>query len=51
VIFDVSQSVNVQHPLADFMLKRDLANVNRFFRRQNVDVIPEDELYKKVVGK
>lgn len=51
VIFDVSQSVNVQHPLADFMLKRDLANVNRFFRRQNVDVIPEEELYKKVVGK
>lgn len=51
VIFDVSQSVSTQHPLADFMLKRDLTNVNRFFRRQNVDVIPDEELYKKVVGK
>ena len=51
IIFDVSQSVSTQHPLADFMLKRDLANVNRFFRRQNVDVIPDEELYTKVVGK
>ena len=51
VVFDVSQSVAIQHPLADFMLRRDLANVNRFFSRQNVDVIPDEELYKMVVGK
>jgi RIO kinase 1 len=51
VVFDVSQSVSIQHPLADFMLRRDLANVNRFFSRQNVDVIPIEELYKMVVGK
>ena len=51
VIFDVSQSVSIQHPLADFMLKRDLANVNRFFSRLNVKVIPIEELYKLVVGK
>ena len=51
IVFDVSQSVSIQHPLADFMLKRDIANVNRFFRRQNVDVIPDEELYKLVVGK
>jgi RIO kinase 1 len=51
VVFDVSQSVAIQHPLADFMLRRDLANVNRFFSRQNVNVIPDEELYKLVVGK
>lgn len=51
VIFDVSQSVSTQHPLAEFMLRRDLANVNRFFKRQDVEVIPDEELYKKVVGK
>jgi len=51
VVFDVSQSVSIQHPLADFMLRRDLANVNRFFSRQNVEVIPDEELYKLVVGK
>jgi serine/threonine-protein kinase RIO1 len=33
------------------MLKRDLANVNKFFKRQNVEVIPDEELYKKVVAK
>jgi len=51
VVFDVSQSVSIQHPLADFMLKRDIANVNRFFSRLNVKVIPIEELYKLVVGK
>lgn len=51
IIFDVSQSVSIQHPLADFMLKRDLTNVNRFFRRLNVQIIPDEELYKLIVGK
>jgi RIO kinase 1 len=51
VIFDVSQSVAIQHPLADFMLKRDIANVNRFFRRLDVKVISDEELYKMVVGR
>ena len=51
VVFDVSQSVNLQHPMADFMLRRDLENVNRFFKRLDVDVYPVEELYKKVVGK
>jgi RIO kinase 1 len=51
VVFDVSQSVSIQHPLADFMLRRDLANVNRFFSRLDVKVFPVEELYKMVVGK
>ncbi len=51
VIFDVSQSVSIQHPMADYMLRRDLENVNRFFKRLDVDVIPVEELYKKVVAK
>ena len=51
VVFDVSQSVSIQHPLADFMLRRDLTNVNRFFSRLNVNVIPVEELHKMVVDK
>jgi RIO kinase 1 len=51
VVFDVSQSVSIQHPLADFMLRRDLANVNRFFSRLDVKVFPIEDLYKMVVGK
>lgn len=51
VVFDVSQSVSIQHPLAEFMLRRDLTNVNRFFSRLEVNVIPVEELYKLVVAK
>src|SRR5512137_488668 len=46
VVFDVSQSVSIQHPLADFMLRRDLTNVNRFFSRLDVEVFPVEELHK-----
>ena len=50
VIFDMSQAVSVQHPLANFMLRRDIANVNRFFSRLNVKVYSVEELYTMVVG-
>jgi len=50
VVFDVSQSVALQHPMADFMLRRDITNVNRFFSRLNVKVYPVEELYRMVVG-
>jgi len=50
VIFDVAQAVPTSHPMAEFFLRRDLTNVNRFFNRLGVKVIPVDEAYKKVVG-
>jgi RIO kinase 1 len=51
IIIDMSQSVNIEHPMADFMLTRDLTNLNRFFSRLGVEVIPVEELHKQVVGK
>ncbi len=51
VIIDMSQSVSIEHPMADFMLTRDLNNLNRFFSRLRVNVIPVEELHKQVVGK
>ena len=51
VVFDMSQSVSIEHPMADFLLTRDLTNVNRFFSRLNVKVYPVEELHKMVVGK
>jgi serine/threonine-protein kinase RIO1 len=51
VIFDLSQSVSTQHPMADFMLRRDLANLNRFFSKLDVKVYSTEELYNLVVGK
>ena len=50
VVFDMSQSVSIQHPLADELLVRDLTNVNRFFSRLNVEVTSVEELHKMVVG-
>ncbi len=50
VVFDMSQSVSIQHPMADELLVRDLTNVNRFFSRLNVEVISVEELHKMVVG-
>ncbi len=50
VIFDVAQAVPTSHPMAEFFLRRDIANVNRFFSRLGVKVLSVDETYKKVVG-
>jgi RIO kinase 1 len=50
VIFDVAQAVPTSHPMAEFFLRRDIANVNRFFSRLGVKVFSVDEVYKKVVG-
>jgi RIO kinase 1 len=50
VIFDMSQSVSVSHPMADLLLRRDLVNLNRFFNRLGVSVHTSDEVYKRVTG-
>jgi RIO kinase 1 len=47
-IFDMSQSVPTNHPLATQFLQRDITNVNRFFSRQGVDVLSNQEVYKQV---
>jgi len=49
VIFDVSQAVPVSHPMAGFLLRRDLGNLNRFFSRLGVKVVPVEEAFKRVV--
>jgi RIO kinase 1 len=50
VIFDMSQSVSIQHPMADFMLARDLTNLNRYFSRLSVKVYPVEKLHRMIVG-
>jgi RIO kinase 1 len=51
LIIDMSQSVSIEHPMAKFMLTRDLNNLNRFFNKLNVEIIPIEELEKQVTGK
>jgi len=50
VLFDVSQAVPLEHPMADQLLRRDLENVNRYFKRVGVEVLSAEEAYKKVTG-
>jgi len=51
VIFDMSQAVPSTHPLADELLKRDIENINKFFKRLNVKVYPIKKACKMVVNK
>jgi RIO kinase 1 len=48
IMFDMSQSVPTSHPLAQFLLERDITNVNRFFSRQGVQVLPNERIYRQV---
>ena len=50
VLFDMAQAVPTSHPMAEFFLRRDLGNMNRFFKRLGVKVLSTDEAYGKVVG-
>ncbi len=49
VLFDVSQAVSREHPMASEFLRRDLENMIRYFKRLGVAVSPVEELLKKVV--
>jgi len=50
ILFDISQAVPLSHPMASFLLQRDLVNVNRFFKKLGVDVLPIEKCYEKVTG-
>jgi RIO kinase 1 len=50
VIFDMAQAVLLVHPNADFMLRRDLTNLNKYFTRLGAKVPSVDESYKRVTG-
>jgi len=50
VLFDVSQAVPLEHPMADQFLRRDLENLYRYFKKLNVDVLSVEEMYQRVTG-
>ncbi|MEM2537663.1 MAG: RIO1 family regulatory kinase/ATPase, partial [Candidatus Bathyarchaeia archaeon] len=50
VLFDMSQAVPLSHPMADFLLNRDIANINKFFGRLGVEVLSPNEFYRVVTG-
>ncbi|MEM2098410.1 MAG: serine protein kinase RIO [Candidatus Bathyarchaeia archaeon] len=50
LLFDLSQAVPTSHPMAQFLLRRDLTNINRFFSKLGVKTVPIDDTLKRVVG-
>lgn len=48
VIFDMSQSVSIEHPNAEQFLLRDLNSLNKFFEKLGVKVKKPEALYKLV---
>jgi RIO kinase 1 len=50
VLFDMAQAVPTSHPMAGFLLRRDLTNLNKFFSRLGVKVPSIDECYAQVTG-
>jgi RIO kinase 1 len=51
VLFDVAQAVPLVHPMADFLLRRDLTNLNKYFSRLGVKVPSVEDCYKRVTGR
>ena len=50
VIFDMAQAVPLVHPNAEFLLRRDLTNLNKYFGRLGVKTPTVEECYKRVKG-
>lgn len=50
VLFDVSQAVLLEHPMANQFLRRDLENLHRYFKKLDVDILSVEEMYKRVTS-
>lgn len=48
-IFDVSQSVEPEHPMALDFLRMDIKNVNDFFSKKKINVYPERLIFKYII--
>jgi len=47
VLFDFASAVDLFHPMAKEFLLRDVRNINRFFAKRGIEVIPEDEVIRR----
>lgn len=50
IVIDVSQAVPVIHPLANQLLRRDIENINRFFRKKEwvAEIMSEEEVVSRI---
>ncbi|MFW9832320.1 MAG: serine protein kinase RIO [Candidatus Thorarchaeota archaeon] len=50
VIFDMAQAVPLTHPMAEFFLSRDIANLNRYFSHLGVATSSIKEIFERIVS-
>ncbi len=50
IFFDFGSAVNLRHPKAKDFLIRDITNINRFFKRRDVDVFSTEETLMLMKG-
>jgi RIO kinase 1 len=50
ILFDVSQSVPLEHPMADHFLRRDIENLNKYFKKLDVTEYSTEEVYRRIVS-
>ncbi len=50
VIFDFGSAVDIRHPNAHLFLERDIANVNRFFSKQGIEVYEPSSIINEIEG-
>ena len=48
-VIDMSQSVLSDHPKARYYLARDIKNINLYFQKKGIQVIPPDVIYEEVI--
>ncbi|MGB9134924.1 MAG: serine protein kinase RIO [Candidatus Bathyarchaeia archaeon] len=48
ILFDMAQALPLSHSMAIMLLRRDLENIHRYFKKLGVDVFPVEEMYRKV---
>jgi len=48
VLFDLSQAVTLDHPMADYFLRRDLKNLLRYFSKLGLPVPSLEEALRLV---
>lgn len=50
VLFDFSQAVSIKHPNAGQFLMRDIENINRYFKKLDVNILDVEEAYRVITG-
>lgn len=49
VIIDLGQAVLKSHPRAAEFLRRDIHTITKYFKRYKIDMLSEEELFKKII--